>query len=404
VIHLITREPLAYQQTLCQALSDSYGQAFVAWFDERGNQSFPPRADGASGFAYHFLSEVGYRRLLKELRADPEAVVILGGWSSPMTRKTLLITRLLRIPLFIWADHPHPRKRAWPRDRFRRLYLHALARMVEGFLACGSPTVEHLVSLGLDRDRITNFPYWVELPENWSLPNRCLDKEVEGRPLRLLAIGRHVPVKQFDVAIEAVALANRKAGRQLAELIMIGDGPERASLEALAQSLGCEATVSFPGWIEISDVYQELREADALVLTSKFDAFGVVVLEAMAAGRPVLASAGVIAARDRDEGSGAILLHPIGNADHLAEQIILLATNSDQLRRASGAARLTAEKWPLDRAATIVGEILEKTKRGRRLLQRRQQQTAAALPSPRVARGSVKQQRAERTVAASGGK
>ena len=56
------------------------------------------------------------------------------------------------------------------------------------------------------------------------------------------------------------------------------------------KSLGCETAVSFSGWLEIGDVGKELRAADALVLTSRFDAFGVVVLEAMAAGKAVLAT------------------------------------------------------------------------------------------------------------------
>ncbi len=368
MIHLVTWLPLPYQQTLCRTLSDCYGGAFVAWFAERANEEFPYRSAPQNSFTQHYLSEVGYWKFFKKLRADPEAVVILGGWSSPMTNRTLLITKLLRIPVFVWADHPHPRKRPWVLAYSRKLYLRFLARMTSGFLACGNPTVEHLVSLDIERKKVTNFPYWVELPQDWSVPKRCLDEDVTTRPLRLLAIGRHVRVKQFEVAIEAVALANTNAGRELAELVMVGDGTERANLEAFAKALGCETSVIFAGWLETDEVYKELREADALVLTSKFDAFGVVVLEAMAAGRAVLASEAVVAALDRDEGNGAVLLHPIGDAQCLAEQITSLASDRERLRQASVASRATAEKWPRQRAITIIDEVLNKTKRGRMLL------------------------------------
>src|SRR2546430_261132 len=157
--------------------------------------------------------------------------VILCGWSSPMTNRTLLLTTLLRIPVFIWADHPHPRQRSMLVDLVRRSFLYLLARRAAGFLACGDPTVEHLVSLGMPRSMITNFPYWVEIPNEWSVPERCLDDPAGRRPLRLLAIGRHVPAKQFEVAIEAVALANKTAGTCVAELGLAGAGPERAKLE-----------------------------------------------------------------------------------------------------------------------------------------------------------------------------
>jgi glycosyltransferase involved in cell wall biosynthesis len=400
VIHLVTRLPLPYHQTLCHTLSDSYDGAFVAWFAEKADEEFPYRRVPQDTFTQYFLSEVGYWKFLKELKADPEAVVILGGWSSPMTNKTLFMTALLRIPVFVWADHPHPRKRSWVAARARKFYLRFLARMVSGFLACGTPTVEHLVSLGIERKKITNFPYWVAVPQEWSVPKRCLDEDAATRPLRLLAIGRHVRVKQFEVAIEALALANKNAGRELAELVVVGDGPERATLEVLAQSLGCETTVSFPGWLETDEVYEQLRDADALVLTSKFDAYGVVVLEAMAAGRPVLASEGVVAALDRDEGTGAILVHPTGDVECLTEQIVLIASDYGRLRKASLASRATAEKWPPARAAAIVKEILNQTRRGKLLLQHKQ----SSVHGIGVAENRHDRERIERVAAANGGR
>lgn len=354
MIHLIVRLPLPYQQTLCQTLSDAYGGAFVAWFAERKDKEFPFRSTVECRFAHHYLSETGYWKLFKALKADPEAVVILGGWSSPMTHKTLLMTTLLRIPVFVWADHPHPRKRSWVAARSRELYLRFLARLVAGFLACGNPTVEHLASMGINRSKITNFPYWVEVPPDWSVPKRCLEEESARRPLRLLAIGRLVPVKQFEVAIEAVALANRAAGRQLAELIIVGDGPERENLESLSRSLTREVNVMFKGWLEGKTLRDQIIEADVLVITSKFEPYGVVVLEAMSCGRSVLASDEVVAAIDRDEKTGAVILHPAGNVGCLAEQIAILARDGERMVRASISARATAERWPPERASSLL--------------------------------------------------
>lgn len=372
MIHLIVRAPLPYQQTLCRTLSDSYGGAFVAWFEERKDAQFPYRSRGEPSFVHHYLSETGYRTLFESLKADPEAVVILGGWSAPMTNKTLLITTLLRIPVFVWADHPHPRQRHWLFEHARILYIRLLAHLVSGFLACGKPTVEYLAALGIKRNMITNFPYWVELPPEWSVPKRCLDDVTAGRPLRLLAIGRQVPVKQFQIAIDAVALANARAAKPLAELVLVGDGPERTNLESRSLSVAKLANIHFMGWLEMDETLETLRGADALVLTSRFDAFGVVVLEALSTGRPVLASAGVMAARDRNEGTGAILIHAIGDVGALAEQIALFATDNRSLQSASIAARANAEKWAPHRAGAILDQVLGRTRRGKRLMKHRQ--------------------------------
>lgn len=356
MIHLVIREPIAYQRTLCQALSDSYKGAFVAWFAEKPAASVPKAGED---FSRRFISDVGYAALYRELRSDPEAIVILGGWSSAIAHKTLLITRRLRVPVFIWTDHPHPRKRNWAFDRGRKSYLRILGQRVAGFLACGRPTVRHLEALGIAPDKITNFPYWVDVPVEWSLPKGCAQLH-EQQPLRLIAVGRHVPVKAFEVAIEAVSLANQDEGRPLATLELVGDGPERQSLEALTKSRGMEDAIRFSGWIENDQVWKRVRDADALVVPSRFEPYGVVVLEALANGRPVLASDQVIAALDRDDGKGAILFHSAGDPESLALQIKQLAKNRGVLETSSVAARAIAEQWPPTRAAQILQPLLDR--------------------------------------------
>lgn len=376
MIHLVTRLPLSYHRTLCRALDDSYDGAFVAWFAERASEDFPLRSSSDDIFKHHFLSEVGYRKFFRSLMSDSEAVVILGGWSSPMTNRTLLMTTLLRIPVFIWADHPHPQHRRWMKDRARELYLKLISGVVSGFLGCGRPTVEHLRSLGLDGTKLTEFPYWVDVPEGWSLPHVA----AEQKPLRLIAIGRFIALKQFEVAIKAVALTNAKSNQRSVELVLVGDGPERATLESTAKSLLCADAIHFCGWLEGEELFRQIDSADALVLTSSFDAYGVVVLEAMARGRAVLASDGVVAALDRDDGSGAITLHPAGDAEVLAQQIELLASDGERLLRDSVAARAIAEKWKPQRAASILDGVLIESKRGAMLIKNRRGLVGASSP------------------------
>ncbi|HEX3085766.1 MAG TPA: glycosyltransferase family 4 protein [Pyrinomonadaceae bacterium] len=303
--------------------------------------------------------------LYRELRADPEPIVILGCWTTALAYKTLLITALLRVPVFIWADHPHPRQRNYLFARFRSWYIRSLARRVEGFLACGKPTVAHLESLGIAPDKITNFPYWVDLPGHWSLPRRCRE-ELSNEPLQLLATGRQIPVKAFEVAIEAVAVANEKAGRTIVTLDVFGDGPAPERLVELTRSLKIEDLVTFSGWPSNEEVMRRLSNSDALVVPSRFEPYGVVVLEALASGRAVLSSDQVVAALDRDDGKGAIFFHPSGDSETLAEQIKLLADNRDVLAKSSAAARANAEQWPPARAAAILLPVLEQARQRRR--------------------------------------
>lgn len=262
------------------------------------------------------------------------------------------------------------------KDRARKIYLQLLSRLVAGFLGCGRPTVEHLRSLGLDGPKLTEFPYWVDVPEQWSVPAAA----AEQKPLRLIAVGRLVEVKQFEVAIKAVALTNARATQRTVELVFVGDGPERVTLESTAKSLRCADAIHFCGWLEGEELFRQIESADALVLTSSFDAYGVVVLEAMARGRAVLASDRVVAALDRDDGSGAIQLHPAGDAEVLAQQVELLANDNERLLRASFAARAIAEKWKPQRAASILDGVLIESKRGAMLVKNRRGHVCASSP------------------------
>lgn len=362
MIHLVLRSPIAYQKTLCRALGQHYNGAVTAWFHETSDRdrSFDSVMNGE--FRLRFLSQTGYRQLWRELKADREAIVVLGSWSSEIAYKTLTMALGLRVPVFIWADHPHPRQRTWIKDRARKLYLRSLSRFVSGFLACGGPTAEHLETLGVNTQHITQFPYWVDVPNQWSLPGGC--SIAEGDPLRLVAIGRHVAVKQFEIAIKAVGLVNARKTQRSVELTLVGDGPARATLESARVASGCTDAIKFCGWLQGDDLFSEIEWADALVLTSRFEPYGVVVLEAMARGRPVFASDRVIAAVDRDDGSGAIITHPAGDAESLACQIEVVANNRERLRRASFAARTIAEKWKPDRAGSILDRLLVNSNRG----------------------------------------
>jgi glycosyltransferase involved in cell wall biosynthesis len=276
-----------------------------------------------------------------------------------MTNRTLLMTSALRIPVFIWADHPHPRQRSLMSRSLRATYLRLLSRaLVQGFLVCGNATGEYLAALGIPRQKIHNFPYWVEVPEKWSLPARCLSREPRRRPLRVLAIGRHVAGKNFDVAIRAIKLANERARSDATELVVVGDGPERINLERLVASLALDRSVSFKGWLENDRVQSELEGCDALVIPSEFEGYGVAAREALAQGRPVLCSNGVVAALDQAIKSNAILLHPVGDVKQLASHLLLLANEAELLRKACEEARKLAEEWPPVRAISILQQAL----------------------------------------------
>jgi glycosyltransferase involved in cell wall biosynthesis len=110
-------------------------------------------------------------------------------------------------------------------------------------------------------------------------------KGAEGDGAKFLFMGRLVDWKRLDLVLDALA---QVAG---AELVVIGDGPMRAMWTAHSEALGIAARVRFLGWLPQAECAAHLRRATALLLPSIYECGGAVVLEAMAAGVPAVATA-----------------------------------------------------------------------------------------------------------------
>ena len=109
-------------------------------------------------------------------------------------------------------------------------------------------------------------------------------------PLRAIFVGRLVPYKGADLLIEASAPFQRQG---LIDLTIVGDGPDRGRLEALAATLGVERSTRFDGWTPHEQIAGKLLQSDLLALPSVREFGGGVVLEAMAMGvAPVVANYG----------------------------------------------------------------------------------------------------------------
>ena len=106
-------------------------------------------------------------------------------------------------------------------------------------------------------------------------------------PPVLLALGRLIPEKGFDIALRACALVRRQVPE--IQMIVAGDGPEREGLAQLAAELGLD--VSFPGWVDPGDVPALINRATLVIVPSSFaEPFGLVALQASQMARPVVAA------------------------------------------------------------------------------------------------------------------
>ncbi|MEE2033068.1 glycosyltransferase [Rhodococcus chondri] len=175
-----------------------------------------------------------------------------------------------------------------PADRIRLEKL--IARGANRVAATCSDEVFELARMGLPRSHTSVVPCGVDLarfePTGPAGPPRKFAH-------RLVTVGRLVPRKGFDVAIEALALLPDT------ELVIAGGppngslshDPEAARLLAVAERCGVRDRVRMPGQVSRGEMPALLRSADIVLCTPWYEPFGIVPLEAMACGRPVIASA-----------------------------------------------------------------------------------------------------------------
>jgi glycosyltransferase involved in cell wall biosynthesis len=156
----------------------------------------------------------------------------------------------------------------------------------------------------------------------------------------VMGLGRLIHIKGFDLAVRA--LPRVSAAISTTRLVLVGDGPERPALERLAASLGVADRVRMPG--ETTEVASHLVAADAVVVPSRNEGMGRVLVEAMALGRAVVATAvggipGVIA----DAECGRLITPE--DPEALADALVELGRDAGLRRKLGEAGRQRAEAF-----------------------------------------------------------
>lgn len=168
-------------------------------------------------------------------------------------------------------------------------------------------------------------------------------KQPSGPPWRIKSAGRFVPKKGYAALLTAFAQLRSKGAD--ARLVLGGAGPEAARLKSLAHRLNLGPAVEFAGWVD--NVADFLLDADVFVLPSHDEPFGIVVLEAMASGVPIVTTPTVGPLEILDRHSACFAARD--DASALATAIeYTLADYGAACRRADAALLLFRQRYSAD--------------------------------------------------------
>lgn len=260
----------------------------------------------------------------------------------------VMATRLMGVPL-VSTFHDIYGLKGWIKSQrsvtwgfLGHLATTVAARLPHKRIISVSPQCKQkLIALGVPEEKITVIPNGVNLKLFDSI-------RVEKVVNQVLYVGRLVNFKHVDWLIYAFAEVLKEVPN--ARLKIVGDGPERVSLQKLLRELGLQAHVTFTG---ITPTYEAVaryfKESAVFVLPSTVEGEAIVLKEAMAARLPVIAmnvaGSGVLSLV-RDEENG-FLLKP-GRPSLIAERVIQLLRDEKKRKRMGMAGRKFVEKYHWD--------------------------------------------------------
>jgi glycosyltransferase involved in cell wall biosynthesis len=233
-----------------------------------------------------------------------------------------------------------------------------LARRTDRIVSVSCATRDDLLSFGVGRpEQHRVIPLGLDLGR-FATPDPLAVARVRAElggagGLLALYVGRLVPIKRVDLLLEAVAAAPR------IRLAIVGDGPQRGSLEEQARRLGIADRVCFTGFRHDTELI--VAAADVAVLASDNEGTPVSLIEAAAAGRGAVATA--VGGVPETVGADAALLVGAGNSGALAAALTRLAEDPKLCVRLGEAARRRSGRWGVPRLVDdlerLYAEVLE---------------------------------------------
>lgn len=263
-----------------------------------------------------------FPRLVRYLRREKPGVLfsaldyanIVALWAHKLSRVPARV--VVSVHCNVSQHYAKPKNL---QGRLMPLLVRAFYPWANNVVAVSQGVADDLVRLtGLPKDKVQVIYNPLVSQELFVKADETLDHPwfAPGEPPVILGAGRLTEQKDFPTLIRAFALVRKK---YLARLMILGEGEERPKLEHLIKELGLEDDVALPGFVE--NPYKYMKRAKVFVLSSAWEGFGNVLVEAMALGTPVIATDCPSGPAEILEGGKWGRLVPVGNVEALAKAI-----------------------------------------------------------------------------------
>ncbi|MBN1548317.1 MAG: glycosyltransferase family 4 protein [Syntrophaceae bacterium] len=294
--------------------------------------------------------------LWERLRKGRIQILWVHGYATAFNLYVIIVTKLLGIKVLVRDEATLVSKhRSKLKDAIKKIFFSCLDMLVDGFLAIGTMNKQYYLANGISEKKIFDMPYAVDNVFFQKEAEHCRNKRDELRASLGLAMGRLV-------ILFASKLIRRKRALDLLEafntvlntiqprpyLLFIGDGEMRHELENRIKQLSLEADVFMLGFKNQSELPCYYDLCDVFVLPSFHEPWGLVINEAMNAGRAVIASDQVGSAYDLIIRVKNGFMFQAGNIQDLASALTEVLSAPEQYERMGKASLELISEWSFD--------------------------------------------------------
>jgi glycosyltransferase involved in cell wall biosynthesis len=343
VVHLITElsiggSQMALLRLLEKLNGDLFSVSVVCWFNGQGVVAQRirllgiPVLDLGMGKKYQWGAFIRLLRFLRELQP-----VILHSWMFHANIPGRILGRLAHVPVIISSERTMGQE-GW----FRRRINQATAFLCDQIVCVSEAVARYAESrIGLPTNKVTVIPNGIDLDDFRHVPTRSQTRKMLGLPTDVLvvgSVGRPRPVKGFHLLLQAyIAIEKRFPDSRL---VLVGNGPDEERLKGMAVATGLQHKIIFLN--DRQDIPSVLQAFDLFVLPSIWEGMPNVLLEAMAASLPILATqVGGVAELLQPNQAG--ILVPPGDLHALTEAMAFLLANPELRKDLGNHARAWVE-------------------------------------------------------------
>jgi 1,2-diacylglycerol 3-alpha-glucosyltransferase len=356
---IVHNHPIHYKNLLFQVLCRKGLQCEVLYTAsgsvnrlETPSQGYPYRW-GFDGPYERVPALTAARFVWSSLSALDPRVVVISGYYDAAAWSAWAWAEAHRRPKLLWAES---NRFDYPRGGWKEQVKSAFVRRCGAANVYGESNREYLCDLGMRDRNITTKRAVIDTDLfTYSPPPARGDRSRRV----LLYVGRFSPEKNLHLLLRAFARLVRDRTCPGVRLELVGYGPLEDSLHALASDLGLWNSVEFRGPARQQELPSLYRAADALILPSLRETWGLVVLEGMACGLPVAVSNRCGCARDVVTADTGLTFDPASEDDTLRAVRDLMSRPKTELERMGRAASLLARQYSPENSARLVIATIE---------------------------------------------